>query len=171
MIRLKVFPITTPSQNHEDPFDPHIRIPPTTNAAAVLCLFLFNPSWSFILTNLLGKHQRLNSIASFLQKQRWKHTVLLATQDDKESWHDTTVLSTIKACPSGKSLLWKIQVPYELNYEIHCQFLQLRWNTTTDSLFLAMYSAPVSKIMEFLVKTTPNIPWLADMKPGMKVEV
>jgi ferredoxin-NADP reductase len=104
-------------------------------------------------------------------------------KNDVISWNDATVVSTRPACSSAKSLLWSIQLDHQdalsLGYTTPGQFLKLRWNETTDPLFLAMCSSPPShddgndkkKTLEFLVKTTPNIPWLTDIEEGATVQV
>jgi len=93
---------------------------------------------------------------------------------EQQIWNDATVLSTEMACPSGKSLFWRIQVSPELfgSYKTPGQFVQLRMYQY-DPLFLAMCSAPgkEDRVFEFLVKTTPNIPWLPHVKRGMTVQL
>lgn len=99
--------------------------------------------------------------------------------EETTTWNGGTVVSSKSACPSGKSLLWKIQIDDPkiiIDYTTPGQFLQLRKDDTTDPLFLAMCSPPASddddaNVLEFLVKTTPNIPWLADIKDGETVQV
>lgn len=61
-----------------------------------------------------------------------------------------------------------------VEYTVPGQFLQLRRDDSTDPLFLAMCSPPNhndDNTLEFLVKTTSNIPWLTDVKPDTKVQV
>jgi ferredoxin-NADP reductase len=99
---------------------------------------------------------------------------LYASPTTKEviAWNDATVLSIESACPSGKSMLWKVQVDgTPLDYTVPGQFLQLRKDDTTEPLFLAMCSPPDGKELEFLVKLSPNIPWLTDIQADTKVQV
>lgn len=116
------------------------------------------------------------------------------TTDGTTTWYDATVLMAQPACPSGKSLLWTVQVdgipesvspsipPFE--YTDPGQFVQLRCSDdnadiencdeSNNELILAMCGPPEfnePNKLEFLVKTTPNIPWLTDIKPGSKVQV
>lgn len=65
---------------------------------------------------------------------------------DHCGWNDAVVLSSRSACPSGKSLLWRVQIPESLagTYTVPGQFVKLRWNDTVEPLFLAMCSPPVS---------------------------
>jgi hypothetical protein len=104
-----------------------------------------------------------------------------STDNGEVSWYDATVTSTEPACPSGKSLLWKVKLEdpsSSMSYTTPGQFLQLRRNHTTDPLFLAMSSSPSSSKQEhekydyeFLVKTTPSIPWLTEITSNMNVQV
>jgi NAD(P)H-flavin reductase len=99
-----------------------------------------------------------------------------STTNGETSWHDATVISTESACPSGKSLLWKVQVDDSTakKFTRPGQFIQLRKNDKTDPLFLAMCSSPSSSsenCFEFLVKTTPNIPWLTEIESNMNVQI
>ncbi len=91
-------------------------------------------------------------------------------------------MTTTSACPSGKSLLWKVQVSdpnVVCGYTTPGQFLQLRRDETTDPLFLAMCSPPPSfdsnkddnNSLEFLIKPTSNRPWLHDIQAGASVQV
>lgn len=104
-----------------------------------------------------------------------KHALRITKESEQqqEVWYDATVLSTKDACTSGKSLLWRIQVPLKLahDYMIPGQFLQLK-KDDKKPLFLAMCSPPSNEhIFEFLVKTTPNIPWLPSINSGITVQL
>lgn len=96
------------------------------------------------------------------------------------SWNDATVMSAEKACPSGKSMLWKIKIhnDADVGYTVPGQFLKLRKDDATDPLLLAMCSPPPSDdtnddniTLEFLVKLSPNISWLTDIQADTKVQV
>mmetsp|Transcript_27187 Transcript_27187/g.65057 ORF Transcript_27187/g.65057 Transcript_27187/m.65057 type:complete len:659 (-) Transcript_27187:1283-3259(-) len=107
------------------------------------------------------------------------------------TWYDATVVSTEHACPSGKSLQWIVQVDETqhdstdaFEYNDPGKFVQLKCNNddgslancddTNNKLFLAMCGPPSyyePNKLEFLVKTTSNIPWLQDIKPGSKVQI
>mmetsp|Transcript_27186 Transcript_27186/g.65053 ORF Transcript_27186/g.65053 Transcript_27186/m.65053 type:complete len:657 (-) Transcript_27186:1283-3253(-) len=107
------------------------------------------------------------------------------------TWYDATVVSTEPACPSGKSLQWIVQVDETqddsadaFEYNDPGKFVQLKCSNddgsidncddTNNKLFLAMSGPPSyyePNKLEFLVKTTPNIPWLQDIKPGSKVQI
>lgn len=92
-----------------------------------------------------------------------------------EVWSDCKVVSTAHACPSGKSLLWRVSVSPELgrSYKIPGQFVKLRLNKDIEPLFLAMCSAPSDddNTFEFLVKTTKNINWLTGVASGTSVQL
>jgi hypothetical protein len=79
----------------------------------------------------------------------------VSCQHDQCFWNDAVVLSSRSACPSGKSLLWRVQIPDSLagSYTVPGQFVKLRWNDTVEPLFLAMCSPPVSPTPQSI---TPN---------------
>lgn len=113
----------------------------------------------------------------YTRQQGFRKSIMYTAKTDtseQQDWNDATVLSTEDACPSGKSLLWRVQVSPKLfdSYQIPGQFVQLRIDDK-DPLFLAMCSAPGKEenVFEFLVKTTPNIPWLPSVKSGMTVQL
>jgi len=173
-----------------------LRVPATLLYMFVAALILFalplTTAWGFstpIVTTLRANTAISNAASRRRQQRRngaaWFCASSLAetTNDDDDSsitWYDATILSTTKACPSGKSLLWNVQVPERLwnDYVTAGQFLKLRRrknkgnnSPSISSLFLAMSSPPGSATFEFLVKTTPNIPWLTDVLPGETVQV
>lgn len=146
--------------------------------ASVIALILVSLVLSngFLVTQKCRRRQHYT--LTWKQGHRYHRKTVLheSVKDDseKETWNDATVLSVQDACPSGKSLFWRVQVSPKLfdSYKNPGQFVQLRMNDK-DPLFLAMCSSPFKEanVFEFLVKTTPNIPWLPTVKSGTNVQL
>ncbi|KAG7346170.1 oxidoreductase FAD/NADP-binding domain containing protein [Nitzschia inconspicua] len=138
-----------------------------------LLLLVYLPAIDGFLTLVSSGHPQFHNLVPYVQWQQLTiSSALGATSNGEESWNDATVLSAEAACSSGKSVLWKVQVEKGVNYTVPGQFLQLRKDDTTEPLFLAMCSPPnMNGTLEFLVKLTPNIPWLTDVKADTKVQV
>ena len=115
--------------------------------ASVVALLLLSLvlSHGFLLTQ--KSRGRQDDTFTWKQGHRYERiTISHASETDnseQEVWNDATVLSVEDACPSGKSLFWRVQVSPKLfdSYKNPGQFVQLRMNDK-DPLFLAMCSAP-----------------------------
>jgi NAD(P)H-flavin reductase len=104
------------------------------------------------------------ALASTSRRNENQSAVSLAEEQQSKqiAWRDATILSSQRACLSGKSRLVRVQLDNDATlqeYQMPGQFVQFRYKNN-DPIFLAMSSPPGSPYLEFLIKMSPRLPWL-----------